>query len=186
MRTFSTLPLSLSLATLNSDYVPTSTAQAPPFNLLQMPSSEESESAYFTEKHHHTASQPPLDPKGLQLESLSIDDIGKANRSAQLDGVAAGACAFPLASLLSSRLFKQSKNVALLSGLLAATATGYLFTQASLSTHLAQASKASTLLREKLAADGATTEQLMKFDKEGGTQGLELYEDKYASTRGDH
>ncbi|KAI5478699.1 hypothetical protein MNV49_004726 [Pseudohyphozyma bogoriensis] len=133
------------------------------------------------------------DPKGLPIESLTIEEIGQANRSAQIDGLMAGASAGFLGSFLTTRLFKQSRNVGLLSGLL------YLFTQASLSSNLARASHSGVLLRARLADAAATQggqspaeveERLSKAywsnEREGGVGGMEEMKDKYQTTRGDH
>lgn len=64
--------------------------------------------------------------------------------------------------------------------------TGYYFTQASLSTHLAKASAASTTLREAMEKEREMNGGMSKFEREGGTAGMEEFHDKYNTTRGDH
>lgn len=68
--------------------------------------------------------------------------------------------------------------------------TGYYFTQASLSSHLANASAMNIKLRDSLRSsemmpEGADPAR-WKFDRESGVNGMEEMHDKYQSTRGDH
>lgn len=51
-------------------------------------------------------------------ERLSVGEIAKANKAAQLDGVGAGGVTGFLGGFISHRLFKMSRNVSLISGLM--------------------------------------------------------------------
>ncbi|KAM0748649.1 hypothetical protein T439DRAFT_327909 [Meredithblackwellia eburnea MCA 4105] len=134
------------------------------------------------------------DPRnGLPLEALTMDQIGAANRAAQMDGLGVGGLAGFLGGFLSHRLFRQSRNVALLSGLLTGSLAGYIFTQTALKVHLAKASASSTVLRDALSSSSSSElegrRQWTNHDdneREGGVGGLEGLHDKYATTRGDH
>ncbi|POY72276.1 hypothetical protein BMF94_4578 [Rhodotorula taiwanensis] len=113
---------------------------------------------------------------------LTIEEVGAANRRAQIDGVAAGTCAGFLGGFISSRLLRQSRNV------------GYLFTQESLKIQLAKARATQTALKQHLggaepgtiplATDDAELWDLSKGER--GSNGQESLQDKYATTRGDH
>lgn len=108
----------------------------------------------------------------------------------------------------------MSRNVGLLSGLLSGVFVGwatplslyllcdsasliettiggcrYIFTQESLKIQLKKASLANDELRKHLTGGerGAGGEEIWDLSKgERGVNGMEGYEDKYASTRGDH
>ena len=58
------------------------------------------------------------DPNGLPLESLTVEEIGQASRSAQIDGVGVGGLAGFLGGVMSLKVFKSTRNASLLSGLL--------------------------------------------------------------------
>lgn len=62
----------------------------------------------------------------------------------------------------------------------------YIFTQASLKAHLAQAAKTKALLQQSLAGEEGVDRARWENEAEGGSGGLEAMADKYASTRGDH
>ncbi|GAA5934462.1 hypothetical protein JCM1841_004291 [Sporobolomyces salmonicolor] len=119
---------------------------------------------------------------------LSLEDISTANRRAQIDGVAAGTCAGFLGGFLSTKMFKQSRNVGLLSGILTGSVVGYIFTQESLRLQLAKAESAAADLRRHLGAGGeGEAQQPWDLSKgERGVGGQEGLEDRYATTRGDH
>lgn len=51
-------------------------------------------------------------------ERLTVGEIAKANKAAQLDGVGAGGVTGFLGGFISHRLFKMSRNVSLVSGLM--------------------------------------------------------------------
>ncbi|GAA5906351.1 hypothetical protein JCM5296_003177 [Sporobolomyces johnsonii] len=122
---------------------------------------------------------------------LSLEDIATANRRAQIDGVAAGTCAGFLGGFLSTKLFKQSRNVGLLSGVLTGSVVGYIFTQESLRLQLAKAEAAAADLRRHLgsAGEGGEAQEQQQWDLSKGERGVggqEGLEDRYATTRGDH
>ncbi|GAA6031507.1 hypothetical protein JCM8097_006489 [Rhodosporidiobolus ruineniae] len=132
---------------------------------------------------------PPLDFNS----KLSIDEIGKANTRAQIDGVAAGTCAGFLSGFMSTKLLKQSRNLGLLSGLITGSVVGYLFTQESLKLNLAKARKAHVDLQAHLSpssastVEGAVPPETWDLSKpEGGHGGQEGLTDRWATTRGDH
>ncbi|GAA5906830.1 uncharacterized protein JCM6883_005702 [Sporobolomyces salmoneus] len=115
--------------------------------------------------------------------NLSLKEIGDANRRAQLDGVAAGTCAGFLSGFLSTKGLKMSRNVGLLSGLISGVFVGYVFTQESLKLQL----KKATLSNQELRKHLSEREEVWDLSKgERGVNGMEGFEDKYASTRGDH
>ncbi|GAA6063097.1 hypothetical protein JCM10212_003295 [Sporobolomyces blumeae] len=141
----------------------------------------------------------PLAPR----TSLSIDEIGNANRRAQLDGFLSG--------FMSTRAFKMSRNTGLLSGLLSGVVVGYIFTQESLKIQLSKAEKSRVDLNRHLDPSSApiasstsgagfkawgndmslredgNKEVMWDLSKgERGSGGMEEFHDKYASTRGDH
>ncbi|KAL8278798.1 hypothetical protein RQP46_008867 [Phenoliferia psychrophenolica] len=130
------------------------------------------------------------DPNGLPLESLTVEEIGEASRSAQIDGLGIGALTGFLGGLVTLKVFRQTRNTAMLSGLMTGAIAGYIFTQTALEVHLAKASKTSTTLRDALEAkakeDGQAAKDFWDNPKEGGAGGMEGLHDKYASTRGDH
>ncbi|GAA6010587.1 hypothetical protein JCM10207_007751 [Rhodosporidiobolus poonsookiae] len=123
---------------------------------------------------------PPLDSNS----HLSLEDIGAANRRAQLDGVAAGTCAGFLGGFISTKMLRQSRNLGLLSGILTGSIVGYLFTQESLKLQLAKARASSAQLASHLGRVPPETWDLTKG--ESGVNGQEGLEDRYATTRGDH
>ncbi|GAA5885661.1 hypothetical protein JCM16303_003103 [Sporobolomyces ruberrimus] len=137
-----------------------------------------------------SSSSPIIPPPGTSLPErsphLSIKEIGDANRRAQLDGVAAGTCAGFLSGFMSTKAFKMSRNVGLLSGLTSGVIVGYIFTQESLKIQLQKAQTSNAELRRHLTSD-QNGEEVWDLSKgERGTGGMEGFEDKYASTRGDH
>ncbi|SCZ89274.1 BZ3500_MvSof-1268-A1-R1_Chr1-1g01074 [Microbotryum saponariae] len=130
---------------------------------------------------------PP--PAAQDPTKLNFDELGDANRRAQIDGIASGAAAAFLAGQISTRLLKQGRNAGLLSGLI------YLMTGHSLSIYLHQAQQSRLALRARLAessssgspADGTSPEQAWDLNRhEGGVGGMEVMTDKYRSTSGDH
>lgn len=62
----------------------------------------------------------------------------------------------------------------------------YIFTQASLKAHLAQAAKTKALLQQAQSGEEGVDRARWENPREGGAGGLEGMTDKYASTRGDH
>ncbi|GAA5863715.1 hypothetical protein JCM3774_001224 [Rhodotorula dairenensis] len=115
---------------------------------------------------------------------LTVEEVGAANRRAQIDGVAAGTCAGFLGGFISTRLLRQSRNIGLLSGVLTGSIVGYLFTQESLKIQLAKARAAQSTLQEHLSPDDTELWDLSKGER--GVNGQEALQDKYATTRGDH
>lgn len=64
------------------------------------------------------APPPPSDVgSASDLQQLTLDEIGKANTSAQIEGVTAGVAAGFVSGQIALRLLRLSKNAALLSGL---------------------------------------------------------------------
>ncbi|GAA5988159.1 hypothetical protein JCM11641_003616 [Rhodosporidiobolus odoratus] len=137
---------------------------------------------------------PPLESNS----KLSLEEIGSANRRAQIDGVVTGTCAGFLGGFISSKLLRQSRNIGLLSGILTGSIVGYLFTQESLKLNLAKAHASHASLRSHLSPTFTSSSMSLRDGErippetwdlsknEGGVNGLEGFEDKYASTRGDH
>ncbi|GAA5856931.1 hypothetical protein JCM8547_008471 [Rhodosporidiobolus lusitaniae] len=135
---------------------------------------------------------PPLDLNS----KLTMEEIGSANRRAQIDGVAAGTCAGFLGGFISTKLLRQSRNLGLLSGVLTGSIVGYLITQESLKLQLAKARSTSASLRAYLAEmgkdegvdmQGRLPKETWDMSKgEGGYGGQEGLSDKYATTKGDH
>ncbi|BGP18399.1 hypothetical protein JCM10213v2_006465 [Rhodosporidiobolus nylandii] len=123
-----------------------------------------------------TSGVPPLD----LTQGLSMEEIGAANRRAQIDGVAAGTCAGFLGGFISSKMLRQSRNL------------GYLFTQESLKLNLAKARSSHQELSAHLGTLKAEEESRIPPETwdntrgERGVNGLEGLEDRYATTRGDH
>ncbi|GAA5945414.1 hypothetical protein JCM10213_005971 [Rhodosporidiobolus nylandii] len=135
-----------------------------------------------------TSGVPPLD----LTQGLSMEEIGAANRRAQIDGVAAGTCAGFLGGFISSKMLRQSRNLGLLSGILTGSIVGYLFTQESLKLNLAKARSSHQELSAHLGTLKAEEESRIPPETwdntrgERGVNGLEGLEDRYATTRGDH
>ncbi|SCV71483.1 BQ2448_3071 [Microbotryum intermedium] len=127
-------------------------------------------------------STPTIDPPVPQdPNKLNFDELGDANRRAQIDvrptraqqqapasnllshhtiapvtlgglqGIVSGAAAAFLAGQFSTRLLKQGRNAGLLSGLIAGVGVGYLMTGHSLSIYLHQAQQSRLALRARLA-----------------------------------
>ncbi|GAA5848086.1 hypothetical protein JCM3766R1_006401 [Sporobolomyces carnicolor] len=119
---------------------------------------------------------------------LSIKEIGDANRRAQLDGVAAGTCAGFLSGFISTKGLKMSRNIGLLSGLLSGVFVGYIFTQESLKIQLKKAQLSNAELRKHLSSSssGGDEQTWDMSSGERGVNGMEGFQDKYATTRGDH
>ncbi|GAA5970819.1 hypothetical protein JCM3765_005576 [Sporobolomyces pararoseus] len=136
-----------------------------------------------------SSSPSPSTAQPERSYNLSLKEIGDANRRAQLDGVAAGTCAGFLSGFISTKGLRMSRNVGLLSGLLSGVFVGYIFTQESLKIQLKKASLSNDELRKHLTGGerGAGGEEIWDLSKgERGVNGMEGFEDKYASTRGDH
>lgn len=123
-------------------------------------------------------------PTGQDPLRLTIEEVGAANRRAQIDGIAAGTCAGFLGGFISTRMLRQSRNIGLLSGVLTGSIVGYLFTQESLKIQLAKARASQTKLHEHLSPVDAELWDLSKGER--GVNGQETLQDKYATTRGDH
>ncbi|KAM0790768.1 hypothetical protein ACM66B_004618 [Microbotryomycetes sp. NB124-2] len=122
--------------------------------------------------------------------SILNDEVGKANRRAQIDGVVAGVSAGFISGQMTLRVFKQSRNASLLSGLLAGVGVGYVITQQSLKIHLDKARVAHAQLREhmdQLSSSGnGNSEAQWDLDRRETASDGSLLEDPYATTRGDH
>ncbi|BGP09976.1 hypothetical protein OF846_003652 [Rhodotorula toruloides] len=113
---------------------------------------------------------------------ISLDALGEAKKRAGIDGVVAGTCAGFLSGFLSTKAFKMSRNTGLLSGLMAGSFVGYIFTVESLKLHVAKARTAQAELHRHLMGESA--DDMMRGER--GVGGLEGLEDKYQTTRGDH
>ncbi|GAA5823061.1 hypothetical protein JCM11251_007471 [Rhodosporidiobolus azoricus] len=141
-----------------------------------------------------TSSSAPNVPPLARNAGLSLEEIGSANRRAQIDGVAAGTCAGFLGGFISTKLLKQTRNVGLLSGILTGSIVGYLFTQESLKLQVAKARASNAELQQHLASTSLTSSPDDKIAPETwdlgkgerGVNGMEGYADKYQTTRGDH
>ncbi|GAA5912733.1 hypothetical protein JCM6882_005775 [Rhodosporidiobolus microsporus] len=135
---------------------------------------------------------PPLDTNS----KLSLEEIASANRRAQIDGVAAGTCAGFLGGFISTKMLSQTRNLGLLSGVLTGSIVGYLLTQESLKLQLAKARASHSELRAHLSGsslsatsspDDRIAPETWDLGKgERGVGGMEGYQDKYQTTRGDH
>ncbi|KAK4047863.1 hypothetical protein OIO90_006024 [Microbotryomycetes sp. JL221] len=131
-------------------------------------------------------SKPPS--HATDKPSILNDEVGKANRRAQ--GVVAGVAAGFLSGQATLRLFKQSRNASLLSGLISGAFVGYTLTQQSLKLHLAKAQQSHEQLRAHMSQlSNKDDNDAARWDmnrREPGSGGQELLEDPYATTRGDH
>ncbi|CCF51065.1 hypothetical protein NDA11_001740 [Ustilago hordei] len=149
-----------------------------------------------------TATHPPL----------PVNQVGAANRSAQLGGIALGFGGGVISAFISRKALNLSKNASYLSGLLAGTGVAYITARQQLEHNLGAVENAELGLRGQLkgganavggnasasVSDGlsasATEQEMLKYDlqagnagfHEGGVAGMHEFRDKYASTRGDH
>lgn len=141
---------------------------------------------------------------------LPVNQVGAANRSAQLRGIALGLGGGVISAFISRKALNLSKNASYLSGLLAGTGVAYITARQQLEHNLGAVENAELGLRGQLSgakggvngggngsvSDGlsATDQEMLKYDlqagnagvHEGGVAGMHEFRDKYASTRGDH
>lgn len=141
---------------------------------------------------------------------LPVNQVGAANRSAQLRGIALGLGGGVISAFISRKALNLSKNASYLSGLLAGTGVAYITARQQLEHNLGAVENAELGLRGQLGgakggvseagngsvSDGlsATDQEMLKYDlqagnagvHEGGVAGMHEFRDKYASTRGDH
>ncbi|KAK4050779.1 hypothetical protein OIV83_003200 [Microbotryomycetes sp. JL201] len=133
-------------------------------------------------------SKPPS--HATDKPSILNDEVGKANRRAQIDGVVAGVAAGFISGQMTLRMFKQSRNASLLSGLLAGVGVGYVMTQQSLKIHLEKARVAHAQLRQHMDQlshqQAGTNDARFNLDTRETASDGSLLEDPYATTRGDH
>lgn len=128
----------------------------------------------------------------IGCSSVRHRTLPKPSSALTLTLLYSGAAGGFLASQLSLRVFKQSRNVALLSGIVAGSAVGYLVVQEALRLNLAKARASSLALRESLRdRDGGVSGGEVAWDlqrREGGAPGtgLETMEDPYRTSSGDH
>ncbi|CAD6581485.1 MAG: hypothetical protein CYPHOPRED_001587 [Cyphobasidiales sp. Tagirdzhanova-0007] len=116
--------------------------------------------------------------------SLSMDEIGRCNTAAQLEGTLYGTAAGFLGGFFSFRFLKQNKNISLFSGLATGVISGYVVSRTALQARLARAEL------DAAAAQRLKVEQKDgRWDlnrREGGFGGMEAFDDKYATTSGEH
>ncbi|GAA98936.1 uncharacterized protein L969DRAFT_95613 [Mixia osmundae IAM 14324] len=117
-------------------------------------------------------------PKPATQTTLSLEQIGKANRDAQLDGVLWGTGAGFLTAFIGLRMLKLSRNSSTLAGLLSGVMGGWYISRTTLVSNIAVA-EAKEARSRNLRTDGSNP-------YEGGFGGQETLRDKYASTSGEH
>ena len=145
-----------------------------------------------------------LDP--VEHPPLPVEQVGAANRAAQLRGIVLGLGGGIISAFISRKSLNLSKNASYLSGLIAGTGVAYITARQQLEHNLGAVENAEKGLRTSLRSStgstaagtgdelSATDQEMLKYDlrasgtsaHEGGVAGLHEYRDKYATTRGDH
>ncbi|PWY99931.1 hypothetical protein BCV70DRAFT_102807 [Testicularia cyperi] len=146
---------------------------------------------------------------------LPIEQVGNANRSAQIRGIFLGIGGGIMSAFIARRAMNLSKNAAYLSGLVAGTGVAYITAAQQLEHNLSAVESAEKGLRDSLRAPKSATttstttttttssspshsdgtdQEMLKYDllaasnpsHEAGVSGLHTLHDKFATSRGDH